>query len=388
MKKWRFIFFLLGLVVHQCYALDVDNEKPVLKRVVFLMRHGVRAPTSRLHDLDQQYYTDKKWPLWPVPPDQLTPHGRELVTGLGQYFREVYKESLDIDNQGCNILDLNYSRADVAKRTVATAKAFIDGFGPGCSLTMTTEPLTVPLQFEKYPIAIKQAENRLGDYKKAMAKYHDQLALLQSVLQCCNPVVCHNKVPCTIFDVTGTISKAATLTGPLGIGGFIAQNFVLEKAEGFPRDQIGWGKITDENLVQLEALSSLSHDINNRTPYMARNRSSKLANMILNSMRPGTIADAPPRLVAFIGHDTNVGYIAGLFGLNWTPKTYATNFIPPASALVFELYYYPQTKKYVVRSYFMSQTLDQMAKLEFATQENPPEWVPIRNKLCVEKNPA
>lgn len=384
-KIWLTIFLILNITWAHA---QTPAEKPVLKRVVVLMRHGVRALSARTYDLDQRLYTDKQWPEWPVKPNQLTPHGYELVAGLGHYFRERYNEPLDISKEGCKILDKRYSRADKAPRTVETAKGFIFGLLPECQITLKTRTLTSSIDPKDYSKTMAAASQQLGDYQTAVERYRPELLLLQSILQCCSPVACNKKIPCSIFEVSGAIKPPGRLSGPLAVGGLVTQNFVLERAEGFPPELVGWGKVNDAQLKQLEALSSLVHNVNNRTPLIAQLQGKNLLTRIQKSLEEGTKPSTPPRITVIIGHDTNVGMIAGLLGLEWTPKTYAKNFIPPASALVFELYYYPLQKKYTVKTYFVAQTLAQMAKLLAPTVDNPPEWVPTRNKLCQARDPA
>ena len=59
-----------------------------MERAILLSRHGVRSPLKSNEELDRHVATP--WPVWPVPPGFLTPHGAELMRLMGRYYRVLY----------------------------------------------------------------------------------------------------------------------------------------------------------------------------------------------------------------------------------------------------------------------------------------------------------
>ena len=55
------------------------------ERVVSLVRDGVHAPLQT--DVEKRVATP--WPVWPVQPGFLTPHGTELMRLMGGYYRAL-----------------------------------------------------------------------------------------------------------------------------------------------------------------------------------------------------------------------------------------------------------------------------------------------------------
>src|SRR5579864_1546378 len=77
----------------------VAHAAPVLERVVVVLRHGVRPPTSSNEALRQ--YSDKDWPAWIVPPGDLTPHGAQTVGLTGRTLRAAYVAKGLLPALGC-----------------------------------------------------------------------------------------------------------------------------------------------------------------------------------------------------------------------------------------------------------------------------------------------
>ena len=71
-------------------AWPIRAANPELQYVVIVGRHGVRSPTWDAARL-QEYSLDP-WPDWGVASGELTPHGRELIRILGDYYREWFAE--------------------------------------------------------------------------------------------------------------------------------------------------------------------------------------------------------------------------------------------------------------------------------------------------------
>jgi 4-phytase/acid phosphatase len=74
-------------------------------------------------------------------------------------------------------------------------------------------------------------------------------------------------------------------------------------------------------------------------------------------------------VVVLVGHDTNLANMAGMLNLNWIIDGRRDD-TPPGGALVFELW--QDGADYQVRTYYTSQTLEQMREVTPLSLEKPP----------------
>jgi 4-phytase/acid phosphatase len=103
-----------------------------------------------------------------------------------------------------------------------------------------------------------------------------------------------------------------------------------------------------------------------RPPFVARASAGPLARAILEALStPGAASVA-----LFGGHDTNIADLGGLLEIHWRPAGYPADTVPPGAALGFELWS-DRTGRRFVRSFFRSQTMDQLRNLEPLTDSNP-----------------
>jgi 4-phytase/acid phosphatase len=107
-------------------------DAPTLQRVAVLSRHGVRAPLETPEDLAK--YSSDAWPKWDVPPGNLTSHGRQLMTSLGSFYASYFGSRRIFTGTGCERSRNTYVWSDVDERDISTAKGFLDGLFPGCTV--------------------------------------------------------------------------------------------------------------------------------------------------------------------------------------------------------------------------------------------------------------
>jgi 4-phytase/acid phosphatase len=391
---------LLAQAPIQSPAINAAGKQDDLKFVVIVSRHGVRSPTGKTDQLSR--YSRQPWPVWDVPPGYLTPHGYHLMEVLGAYDRELLASQGLLSSEGC--ADAGYIRidADSDQRTRETGKALAEGLAPGCKLAVSALPEgTADLLFHSlaagvgHPdklLATAALSGRIGANPRGLTDaYRPQLEALEAVLRGCNPdASCASApVPESLFDIPSSISPGkgdhlVELHSPLGIASSMAENILLEYTEGMAAADVGWGRVDTQKLRDLMQLHTASEDIVQHTGYIARAQSSNLLLHILRTMQQavgahpvaGALSRPSDRLLILVGHDTNLASIGGALGINWLIDG-SRDDTPPGGALVFELWKQSGPGKFIVRAYFMAQTLDQMRNAIPLSLVNPPERVAV-----------
>jgi 4-phytase / acid phosphatase len=354
----------LGQVAAAAPALDEERASPIptgrLVKVVILSRHGVRSPIPSQSELDS--WTASQWPIWHCPTKenpnkvcasgQLTPRGATLAQQMGTYYRSYLAELLRPDQ--CPAQDDVFFWADLDERTRDTGEALLGGFRPNCDVTKyfhTAEPPAPDRIFHPVTSAGRctlnaaraeaEIHSRTGGNPATFISRHGleyELAIAQKTLQCCQPRLCQtawdktcrrpppppntctltNNVPsCVVAHPETGPATRVLLGGALRVASTFAELLLLEYANGFPQGAVGWGRITRAELSQVFRLHTMAFDLEQRTPYIAKRQGSMLLKKILLALqgttdnKPGT---APPgaRLVAYVGHDTNISNVARL----------------------------------------------------------------------------
>ena len=193
----------------------------------------------------------------------------------------------------------------------------------------------------------------------------------------------------SLFDVPASLTAGrgehlADLRGPLNAASSLAENLLLEYAEGMSADHVGWGCVTGANLRSLMDLHTAATDFTLRTPALARIQASNLLDHVVRSLQQAVtgkqVAGAPgkptDRALFLIGHDTNLTSIGGVLGLTWIADGRRDD-TPPGSALVFELWKDRKSGEYSVKTFFTVQTLEQMRSASELSLSEPPQRVPV-----------
>jgi 4-phytase/acid phosphatase len=147
---------------------------------------------------------------------------------------------------------------------------------------------------------------------------------------------------------------------------------------------VGWGCVHRSEIESLMILHTAATDFTQRTPEIARAQASNLLRRIRLSIQqavdqkpiPDALGKPSDRALFLIGHDTNQENIAGLLNLTWIIDG-RRNDTPPGGALIFELWKSRSNGQYSVRTYFTTQTLNQMRELTPLTASNPPQHVSV-----------
>lgn len=390
----RHLPLLIALAVALCVAPGMraaaaqSVQPSSLRLVVVVSRHGVRSPTDP-NELTP--YSARPWPSWQTPPGYLTPRGATLMTAFGASYRTAYGAAGLLPGTGCPAADSVFVWADVDERTKATADALLDGFAPKCGLTAHSldakvDPLFHPLPSlgKADPAAASAAlSGTLGASPEAIAPaYGLALAKLDAILGC-RPGACTriSDVPARL--ATSNSTGLASVQGGVDLASTAVEDLILAYADGKPASDIGWGAVDRTTLLELSQLHVLKFWLNTENAYAARALGSNLTAHVLATLdqaasgkkSDATRAPVAARFVAFVGHDTNLGAIAGLLRLRWLMPGYQLNDTPPGGALVFELRANAAAGPFV-RVFYTAQSLDEMRQLSSAAPARVAVWVP------------
>jgi 4-phytase / acid phosphatase len=366
---------ILALALCGSAAAAQHEAAAQLKYVVIVARHGVRSPTWDAGRLNQ--YSAEPWPDWGVPPGYLTAHGRALETILGSYYRDSFvRDGLLRREEACRDQGRVYIWADKDQRTLETARALAEALQPGCAPPIHSQggdgrdPIFSGARGQEPALAAKALRERAGDGNRLLADHHGAFETLQFIL------------------TGGKQARQALVERPgdgdwqasLATASSLSEDLLLEYADGVRGRDLGWGRLTRENLFEVLELHRVYSDLTRRTPYFARARGSLLLKRVLASMAQAvtgrTVGEAlgpvGTSVLILSGHDTNLSNISGLLELAWKLEGYQPDETPPGGALVFSLWRDPSNGTVSVRAQFVAQTLDQMREGTTLTVSAPP----------------
>jgi 4-phytase / acid phosphatase len=394
-----------GSVAQTRSSASVTASGPVrgqLKMMVILSRHGVRSPTWTSERLNG--YSALPWPTWNVPPADLTSRGYELIKQFGSFDRTSLAGLGLFRASGCDDASKTYIWADTDQRTVASGKAFAEGFFPGCLLALhglaagENDRLFHPAANGVKPA---DADAAFAEFAARAKRPTDPqevelLTELQHVLLGCAP-----KIPCTpahkpemallgaaTAPVRGKGDHIVDLEGPLPQGSSFSEDLLLEYADGMAMEEVGWGKVDEGQLRRLLALHSDYFDLMHRTPALAKLEASNMLFHIARTLEQGVkqkpvegaIGPADSKLVVLSGHDTNLAGVAALLGLHWTLDGREDD-TPPGTELAIELWE-NAPGAYSVRVNVAMQTLRQLRDMPALTPAAPPAHAALTLPGC------
>ncbi|WP_369981923.1 histidine-type phosphatase [Xanthomonas bundabergensis] len=319
-----------------------------VRLAIVVMRHGVRAPTQDPQALAR--YAAQPWPQWPVAPGMLTAHGAAGMQALGARYRQRWlgEGVLAPDCAAAQVVLI----ADSTPRNHASAAAFGAGLQPGCQARYLALPSEQNNPLFHYAAGKDKGDDKDEDAVAAPlhpdAATRARLGELQQVLSGCSGGACAAQAQAgqdtPRLDDPQRLDDPAQAAKLLKTAGSLAENLMLEYAQGLPLAQVAWGRADAAALQRLIGLHNASFDHGKRALPAARAGGSNLLAHLLATLQAAAgqtpavapLAPAQTRALLLLGHDTNLAHLAGLLDVPGAvpgqPDAY-----PPGGALLLEL---------------------------------------------------
>jgi len=339
----------LGLLAAgTAHAEGAAPAEPVQLRIV-LLRHGVRSPTKSPADLAP--WATQGWVEWPAAPGQMTDHGLAVMQGLGAWHRQEL-QAAGIVGAGCEALPALAIVSDSTPRNRASAAALASGLAPGCAgLGYRAQ---APGQSDPLFAGVRKS----GDKGGAPASFDTAtvvpaLAALQQALVGCTQDECLARLRTqgkeTLLDRCLPATSGGSIPAPcakaLKTAGSLAENLMLEQAQGMDVAHVAWGRADAAALGRIIELHDLSFRLTQKDDRAeGRRRSANLLAHVAATLaaRAGVATPVSPlaaagvRALFLVGHDTDLASVAGLLGVSWDDARQPDDY-PPGGALVFDL---------------------------------------------------
>ncbi len=329
-------------------AARADANAPAQVRLtIVVMRHGVRAPTQDPQALAR--YAAQPWPQWPVAPGTLTAHGAAGMQALGARYRQRWLADgvLAPDCDAAQVVLI----ADSTPRNHASAAAFGEGLQPGCRAQYLALPSAQNNPLFHYAAGKDKNDDKDDDAVAAPlhpdAATRKRLGELQQVLSGCRGAACAAQAPGEDrprLDDPQRLDDPAQAAKLLKTAGSLAENLMLEYAQGLPLAQVAWGRADAAALQRLIGLHNASFDHSKRALPAARAGGSNLLAHLLATLQAAAgqtpavapLAPAHTRALLLLGHDTNLAHLAGLLDVPG-PVRGQPDAYPPGGALLLDL---------------------------------------------------
>lgn len=371
-------------------ACGAHAETMVSDKYVALMRHGVRPQTS---SKELKKMSTRQWPVWDTQDGQLTPHGRAAAAQLAKWERGMLAAKGLVPADGCPAPGSVFGWANSSvQRTIDTGNVVLSTMFKDCGLTVghyagegpdplygASETALGAIDVDKAKAAILEAAG--GNLDLLKEKTAPLMKEMDAILGCDAPgSACSLQSRPWKIDVKaakGDKPASVAVKGPLAGAGTAVQVFLLQYANGFPADQVAFGKASPSaDIIRLSELRQIKYDVGNRVPYLAQRDASNFLNQIVLALaadsKDNASADpATARFSLLMGSDTQQVEIGALLGIHWKIPPYLDDETPPTGALAFERLH-DDTGKAYVRMEFVAPSLDQIRNASTIDDRSPP----------------
>ena len=407
MKK---TLLLTALAAATCAAAQTESpalapEGYTLEKVTILSRHGIRAPLVGYGSALAEA-TPHTWTPWKTEGGHLTPRGGELETRLAHYMDEWFDAVGLIKKDSCPTTDQLLVYANSLPRTIDTGKNFVKGAFPDCDITVHNLEAVGKMDNTFNPIVrspvddafVAKAEKSIDDMlgEGGFAKLNERLAknyqILETVLDYDHSATCEKEKQCDLEKMPNSLTfaqnKEPGTKGPLRNGTGAADSFILQYYEGYPANEVAWGKIeTPEQWQAIVDLKNIYTDVLFTAPVLAKEAASPLLAFIQNSFadhgyQHPLIKDAQKaKVTLLVGHDSNV---ASLLALLQTapyqlPEQYEKT--PISGKVLFEQWR-DKDGKALLKIEYIYQTTPQLREDSELSLKNPPQHVVLKLEGC------
>ena len=401
---------LLTALAAACVAAQAENttlapEGYTLEKVTILSRHGIRAPLVGYGSALAEA-TPHTWTPWKTEGGHLTPRGGELETRLAHYMDEWFDAVGLIKKDSCPTTDQLLVYANSLPRTIDTGKNFVKGAFPDCDITVHNLEAVGKMDNTFNPIVrspvddafVAKAEKSIDDMlgEGGFAKLNERLAknyqILETVLDYDHSATCEKEKQCDLEKMPNSLTfaqnKEPGTKGPLRNGTGAADSFILQYYEGYPANEVAWGKIeTPEQWQAIVDLKNIYTDVLFTAPVLAKEAASPLLAFIQNSFadhgyQHPLIKDAQKaKVTLLVGHDSNV---ASLLALLQTapyqlPEQYEKT--PISGKVLFEQWR-DKDGKALLKIEYIYQTTPQLREDSELSLKNPPQHVTLKLEGC------
>lgn len=353
-------------------------------------RHGVRAPIRPLETLEA--LTQRNWPKWPAGPGEMTEHGAAALSQMADFLRDTYRNKGLLPTPECPRQDAIQIWSDASDhRTRQSGEIFADHLAPGCGVRprhasgIAPDPLFNASKTKACIAALPPAA--ASTRPKRIDLSPEDLHALQTLQRILAPNACEpgGAGLCLVPDAGASDTKVAS---NLAVAAAVAEGLYLEYAQGFPKEEVGWGKAGSEATIAA-VMPAYERGINfmRRNPIISARRGALLMKTILNLLQARTLpADAPAlskdaSLVMIAGHDSNLLQAAVLMGLDWRLPD-QPSVTAPDTTLAFEVWRDSDTSRRTLRVVVYAQTLRQIREGTTLDRANSPDVVPIVPDAC------
>ncbi|CAB3233650.1 unnamed protein product [Arctia plantaginis] len=328
-------------------------------------------------------YSPNKWPKFKDSDAKLTAKGVLMESYMGEYFAEWLANEDFI--RGCPKQEEVHIYANTKSRTRATAKSFADAAFPSCNISAyhkknidIFDPVFHPVFQNSSDSFIRQIKNEMENTLKEVDLTESYLEI-NRILDIKNSDVCKQKKICDLnknkTQIVYEEGEEPDVEGPLLIGNRVIDAFIMSFYEGFPLENVAWGKIRTED--QWEVLTRIiKHNLNVRFGALASKDIGKpLLKYMFNIFRSGN-----PRFTMLVGHDSNFCVILKALDFKYFNVKNQYEPYPIGGKLMFQKW--SNGVDSFLKVEFVYPTFSQLRNSEKLSLAHPPQKVLLELKDC------
>jgi glucose-1-phosphatase len=308
---------------------------------------------------------------------------------MGRYLREWLVRNKLSEEKECPVPGNVYVYSNSLQRTIASAEHLIDGAFPRCGILVRHAPVNKEGAPPFRPVINKGVPGFDPDRARgAMAAKAGTLRLkvglqvLQEITRYRESRYCQEQ-NCNLNVFTDNYGEEPRATsGPLRVGNTFVDTFTLQYYEGFPQNQVGWGRIkTDRQWRQLSAIKNSYQETVFAVPEIARNVAAPLIREISRVMfeQGGNLA---PKVTVLVGHDSNITSL--LAALEFKPYNLPGQYekTPVGGLVMFQRWRDVRNKRELLKVEFIYQSTEQLRRTDELSLSHPPQRVSLEMKGC------